>query len=92
VNPKKLYVGNLPFSTTEDTLKEYFGEVGNVVTVQLIIDKFSGKSKGFGFVEFSSAAEAQAAIDRFHGTGELGRPLTVNHARPLERRDGGRGR
>ena len=83
---KKLYVGGLPYATTEDALKDLFSQAGAVESANIITDKMSGRSKGFGFVEMSSADEAQKAIDMFHGKEYEGRTLTVNEARPLEER------
>ncbi|HRY52829.1 MAG TPA: RNA-binding protein [Candidatus Portnoybacteria bacterium] len=83
---KKLYVGGLSYSTSEDSLKEYFGQAGSVDTATIIIDKMSGRSKGFGFVEMSSDEEAQKAIEQFNGVEFEGRKLTVNEARPMEPR------
>lgn len=83
---KKLYVGNLSYGTTDATLKDYFSAAGTVSTATVIIDKMSGRSKGFGFVEMSSDEEANAAIDMFNGKEFDGRTLTVNEARPLEDR------
>lgn len=92
---KKLYVGNLPYSTTSDSLKETFSAAGAVDSAIIITDKMSGRSKGFGFVEMSTDAEAQAAIDMFADKELDGRKLTVNEARPQEDRPrgdrGGRG-
>lgn len=90
----KLYVGNLSYSTTEDDLHALFSDAGSVQSVAVIKDRDSGRSKGFGFVEMASDADAQKAIDLFHGTEYQGRPLTVNVARPREDRprfDGGGG-
>ena len=78
----KLYVGNLDYTTTSDQLKEMFAAVGTVVDAVVITDKMSGRSKGFGFVEMSSAEEAEAAIKEFNGKEFEGRALTVNEARP----------
>jgi RNA recognition motif-containing protein len=86
---KNIYVGNLPYDTTGDDLVELFQTYGTVTSGQVIIDKFSGRSRGFGFVEMSSDDEAQAAIDALNGTPYGGRPLTVNEARPREERGGG---
>ncbi len=83
---KKLYVGGLPYSTTEDQLREAFGQAGAVDSSSIIMDKMSGRSKGFGFIEMSSDAEAQAAIDMWNGKDFGGRTLTVNEARPMEER------
>jgi len=82
----KLYVGCLSYDTTEDTLKEYFSAAGTVQSVTVIKDKFSGKSKGFGFVEMASDEEAQKAIEMFNGQEFEGRTLKVNEARPMEDR------
>ena len=86
---KKLYVGNLPYSTTNDELKNLFAAAGAVATATVIIDKMSGRSKGFGFVEFENDAEADKAIEMFNGKDMGGRPLTVNEARPMQPRNGG---
>jgi RNA recognition motif-containing protein len=82
----KLYVGGLPYSTTENQLQELFAAHGSVQSARIITDKFSGKSKGFGFVEMASASEAQDAIRALDGKDFEGRNLTVNEARPQERR------
>ena len=82
----KLYVGGLPYSTQEDALKELFAQAGNVVSAVIIMDKMSGRSKGFGFVEMSSDEEAQKAISMFNEQDFEGRKLTVNEARPMEAR------
>ena len=83
---KNIYVGNLPYDTTGDDLVELFQTYGTVTSGQVIIDKFSGRSRGFGFVEMANDDEAQAAIDALNGTPYGGRPLTVNEARPREER------
>ncbi|MEI6480445.1 MAG: RNA-binding protein [bacterium] len=83
---KRLYVGGLPYQTTDEALSEAFSKAGKVESAKIIIDKMSGRSKGFGFVEMSSDAEAQAAIDMFDGKDFDGRKLTVNVARPMEAR------
>ncbi len=89
----KLYVGNLPYSTTEDDLKEMFAAYGTVTSVSLINDRETGRSKGFGFVEFENDDDAKKAIDALHGQDFGGRALVVNEARPKtdrpERREGG---
>ena len=85
----KLYVGNLPYSTVDADLQALFSQAGTVKSAQVIKDRQSGRSKGFGFVEMSSAEEAQSAITMFHGKDYSGRPLTVNIARPREDRPGG---
>ncbi len=79
---KKLYVGNLPYNTTQSDLEELFTQAGTVESVNIITDKFSGRSRGFGFVEMASDEEAQAAIRRFDGHELGGRALKVNEARP----------
>lgn len=83
---KKLYVGGLPYSTTEDDLREAFAQAGTVSSAIVIMDKMTGRSKGFGFVEFGSDDEAQKAIDLWNGKDFGGRTLTVNEARPMEAR------
>lgn len=89
---KKLYVGGLSYDTKEDRLKEMFAEAGTVESATVIMDKMSGRSKGFGFVEMSSEAEAQKAIEILNGKELDGRTITVNEAHPQEpRRDGGFG-
>lgn len=87
----KLYVGNLPFSSTEDSLRELFSRHGNVQSAKIITDRASGRSKGFGFVEMSTDDEAQAAISALNGTDMDGRAITVNEARPQAPRTGGFG-
>ena len=82
----KLYVGGLPYSTTETQLQELFAAHGSVQSARIITDKFTGRSKGFGFVEMSSASEAENAIRALDGKDFEGRNLTVNEARPQERR------
>lgn len=88
---EKLYVGGLPYATTEDQLQDVFAEHGTVVSARIITDKFTGRSRGFGFVEMGSADEAQRAIDALHESELGGRKLTVSEARPQERRGGGFG-
>lgn len=78
----KLYIGNLDYTVTSDQLKEMFAASGTVVDAVVITDKMSGRSKGFGFVEMSTAEEAEAAVKEFHGKELAGRTLTVNEARP----------
>jgi len=82
----KLYVGNLPYSTTEDDLRSLFAQAGTVVSVALITDRDSGRSKGFGFVEMENQEEAEQAISMLNGSDLNGRALTVNIARPREER------
>ena len=89
MNSNKLYVGGLPYSVTDDRLQELFTPHGTVESARVITDRMSGRSKGFGFVEMSSQAEAQSAIDKLNGTDLEGRSLTVNEAKPRERRGGG---
>ncbi len=91
---KKLYVGNLPYSATDEVLADAFGQVGTVESAKVITDRDTGRSKGFGFVEMSNDAEAAEAIQKFHGASLDGRPLTVNEAKPMvprENRGGGFG-
>jgi RNA recognition motif-containing protein len=88
----KIYVGGLPYSTSEPELNELFSAHGTVESARVITDKFTGQSRGFGFVEMASAEEAQAAINALNGTQLGGRTLTVNEARPQEPRSGGGGR
>ncbi len=87
----KLYVGNLPFNTTENELQEIFAQAGAVQEVTLMQDRFTGKSRGFAFVTMSSDEEAQNAISKFNGHTMDGRPMTVNEARPREQRPPGGG-
>ena len=87
----KLFVGNLSFAVLENELQDLFAQAGNVVSVAVMQDKFTGKGRGFGFVEMSSDQEAQKAIEMFHGKEFQGRNLTVNIARPREERSGGGG-
>jgi len=77
-----IYVGNLPYSATDDQLNTMFSEYGTVDSARVIMDRDSGRSKGFGFVEMSSDTDAQAAIEALNGQDQDGRPLTVNEARP----------
>ena len=88
----KLYVGGLPYSVTEEKLHEIFSTHGTVDSANVIADKFTGQSRGFGFVEMSSSSEAQKAIESLNGTQLDGRTLIVNEAKPLARRDNGGGR
>lgn len=87
----KLYVGNFPFSTTESDLETAFAAHGSVQSVRILTDRETGRSRGFGFVEMASDAEAQAAIDALDGQDFNGRALRVNVARPREDRGGGGG-
>lgn len=89
---KKLYVGGLPYSTTDTELKEFFSQFGEVSSAQIIIDKMTNRSRGFGFVEMTNDEEAMAAIDKANGQELGGRKLTVNEARPMtDRPQGGAG-
>ena len=85
----KLYVGNLSFSTTEDRLRELFEEHGQVASATLVMDRDTGRPRGFGFVEFNNDDEARAAINALNGKNVDGRDLTVNEAKPRENRGGG---
>ena len=94
----KIYVGNMSYEVQEDDLRQAFSEFGQVDSVTIIIDKYSGRSKGFGFVEMSSKEAGQAAIEGLNGKDLKGRALNVNEARPQEKREsrggsggGGRG-
>lgn len=86
---KKLYVGNLAYSTTQDAVRELFAQAGDVADVALINDRDTGRPKGFGFVEMATEEGAQEAIRRFNGFTLDSRALTVNEARPREERSGG---
>ena len=88
---KKLYVGNLSYECSDSDLQQLFGQHGSVASAQIISDRESGRSKGFGFVEMASDDEAQAAIAALNGQDYMGRSLTVNEARPKEDRGGGGG-
>lgn len=81
----KLFVGSIPWKTTEDDLRAAFGEFGTVVSARIITDKFTGKSRGFGFVEMSSDEEAQASISGLDGKEFQGRPIAVSVARPMDK-------
>ena len=89
----KLYVGGLPYSTTQDELQQAFAQAGAVTSTTIIVDKMTGRSRGFGFVEMTSDEDVQKAIEMWNGKDFGGRKLTVNEAKPLEarppRRDGG---
>ena len=84
MNESKLFVGNLAYQTRENDLREYFSAAGTVTGVNLILDKFTGRSRGFAFVEYATAEEAAKAIEMFHHKDFQGRSLTVNVARPRE--------
>jgi len=88
----KLYVGGLPYSTTEQQLQEVFSQQGAVTSAKIITDRYTGQSRGFGFVEMATSEDAQKAITALNGTQLNGRSITVNEARPQEKRpDGGGG-
>jgi RNA recognition motif-containing protein len=87
----KLYVGNLPYSATEERLQQHFAQFGAVLSARIITDKFSGRSKGFGFVEMGSDAEAQKATTALNGTDFEGRNIVVSEARPQAPRPMGSG-
>ncbi len=88
----KIYVGGLSYNTSEIGLNSLFSKAGNVDKVTIIMDRETGRSKGFGFVEMATSEEAQAAISQFNGTELDGRTLTVNEAKPQAPREGGGGR
>jgi len=87
----KLYVGNLSYQTSENELREIFSQHGEVVSATLVMDRETGRPRGFGFVEFADASSAKAAIEALNGANVGGRDLTVNEARPREPRSGGGG-
>lgn len=87
----KLYVGNLSFEASEADLQNLFAQAGQVQSAKIITDMYTGRSRGFGFVEMANRDEGQQAIDRFNGQQLKGRPIVVNEARPQERRPGGAG-
>ena len=86
MNQNRLFVGNLSYQTMQDDLQEYFSQAGVVTSVNLMLDKVTGKSRGFAFVEYATAEEASKAVEQFHGKEFQGRALTVNIARPREER------
>lgn len=86
-----IYVGNLPFTATEDELQQLFAQYGDVTSANIIKDRFSGESRGFGFVEMPSREDAMAAIEGLNGQDFHGRSLTVNEAKPKAPREGGGG-
>lgn len=88
---KRIYVGGLPFKTTEEEMNTLFAAYGAVSSAKLITDKYSGQSRGFGFVEMPNDAEAVAAMEKLNGTDFGGRKLTINEARPMEARSSGGG-
>jgi len=89
---KKLYVGNLPYSATDQTLADAFSQCGTVASAKVIMDRDSGRSKGFAFVEMSSPSEATASIDQLNGTQMDGRAINVSEAKPQVPRDNDRRR
>ncbi len=95
MSENRLFVGNLAYQTMENDLQEHFAQAGAVTSVNLMMDKFTGKSRGFAFIEFADPADATKAVEMFHNQEFQGRPLTVNVARPREerppRREGGGG-
>jgi len=86
MNQNRLFVGNLSYQTMENDLQDYFSQAGLVTSVNLMLDKVTGKSRGFAFIEFASPQEAGKAVEQFHNKEFQGRPLTVNVARPREER------
>ena len=86
MNPTRLFVGNLSYQTGENDLQDYFAQAGAVTSVNLMLDKTTGKSRGFAFVEFAEAEAAQRAIEQLHNKEFQGRQLTINVARPREER------
>ncbi len=87
MNQNRLFVGNLSYQTMENDLQDYFSQAGVVTSVNLMLDKITGKSRGFAFVEFATAEEASKAVELFHNQEFQGRSLTVNVARPREARE-----
>jgi cold-inducible RNA-binding protein len=83
---KRLYIGSLSYNTTDDTLRDAFAQAGTVESASIIMDRMTGRSKGFGFVEMATDEEAQKAIDMWNGKELDGRTLVVNEARPMEPR------
>ncbi len=86
MNEAKLFIGNLSYQTRENDLRDLFAQAGEIVAVNLMLDKFTGKSRGFAFVEFANKEDAAKAVEMFHSKDFQGRPLTVNIARPREER------
>ena len=86
MNQNRLFVGNLSYKTMENDLQDYFSQAGVVTSVNLMLDKVTGKSRGFAFIEFATAEEANKAVEQFHNKEFQGRALTVNIARPREER------
>jgi RNA recognition motif-containing protein len=90
-NESRLFVGNLSYQTMESDLQDYFSQAGVVSSVNLMLDKFTGKSRGFAFIEYGSSEDANKAVEMFHNKEFQGRQLTVNIARPREERSAARG-
>jgi cold-inducible RNA-binding protein len=88
----RLFVGNLTYNSTENDLQDYFSQAGSVLSVDIMQDRATGRSRGFAFVEMATQAEATKAVEMFHQKEFQGRSLTVNEARPREERSGGGGR
>jgi cold-inducible RNA-binding protein len=86
---KKVFVGSLPWATTSDDLKDLFSQAGTVTSATVMVDKMTGRSRGFGFVEFETDDQADQAVSMFNGKDYNGRPLVVNEARPMAPRTGG---
>jgi cold-inducible RNA-binding protein len=86
MNQNRLFVGNLSYQTMENDLQDYFAQAGDVTSVNLMLDKVTGKSRGFAFVEYATPEEANKAVEQFHNKEFQGRALTVNIARPREER------
>lgn len=86
MNDSRLFVGNLSYQTMSKDLEDYFSQAGVVSSVNIMVDKFTGRSRGFAFVEFSTKEEADKAVEMFHNKEFQGRPLTVNIARPRDER------
>jgi RNA recognition motif-containing protein len=86
MNQARLFVGNLPYQATENDLEDHFAAAGAVTSVNIMLDKFTGKSRGFAFVEFATAEDASKAVEMFHNKDFQGRALTVNVAQPREER------
>ena len=86
MNENRLFVGNLAYQTTESDLQGYFSQAGAVTSANLMLDRVTGKSRGFAFIEFATAEEAAKAVEQFHNKEFQGRTLTVNVARPREER------
>lgn len=88
---RKIYVGNLSYSMSDDALTDLFAQFGQVDSARIVMDRDSGRSKGFAFVEMSTDAEAQSAIEKLNGTEQGGRALNVSEAKPMAPRDNNRG-